>query len=350
MIKKDYYAVLGVSQNASESEIKKAYRQLAIQFHPDKNADDKAAEEKFKEASEAYEVLSDGQKRQIYDQFGHVGLEGSGFHGFSGVEDVFESFGGIFEEFFGGGHRGRSQARRGRDLRHDLEIEFMEAAFGTEKKIHLVKPAVCDECFGSGAKKGSRPQECSHCRGSGQVRHNQGFFTISTTCPYCQGEGEVVAHPCPECRGKGQVRKSKDLSVKIPAGVTSGTRLMMQGEGEVGERGAPSGDLYIFLSVRGHEIFAREGDDIHLEIPVSMISAALGDKAKVSTLKGEEEIEIPRGIQSGKKIVLKGKGVPNLRTKKPGDQVVTIRVETPQHLSKEEETLLKQFAALKGKR
>lgn len=351
MTQKDYYEVLGVSPNAPEAEIKKAYRQLAVKYHPDKNANDKASEEKFKEASEAYEVLSDSQKRQIYDQFGHAGLQGTGFQGFSGVEDIFDSFGGVFEEFFGfGARRGRSQARRGGDLRHDLEVDFMEAVFGAEKKIHLVKPAACEDCGGSGAKKGSRPSPCTHCQGSGQMRHNQGYFTISTTCPYCQGEGHVTQHPCPECRGKGQVRKTKDLSVKIPAGVTGGTRLMMHSEGAAGERGGPAGDLYIFLSVKEHEIFKRDGDDIHLQIPIEMTQAALGHTIKVPTLKGEEEIEIPKGIPSGKKIVLKGKGVPNLRTKKPGDEIVTIFVETPQHLTSEQEELLREFAQLPGKK
>ena len=349
MIQKDYYDVLGVPRQASEAEIKKAYRQLAIKHHPDKNDNDKAAEEKFKEASEAYEVLSDAQKRQIYDQFGHAGLQGSGFQGFSGMEDIFDSFGGVFEEFFGfRGGRGRSQARRGGDLRHDLTIEFTEAVFGTEKKIHLVKPAVCAECGGGCAKKGSHPTECPHCRGSGQVRHNQGFFTISTSCPTCQGEGKVIAHPCPECRGRGQVRKSKDLSVKIPAGVTGGTRLMMHGEGETGARGGPSGDLYIFLSVKDHDIFTREEDDLHLTVSIGMVKAALGARIKVPTLEGDVEIEIPKGVGSGKKIVLRGKGVPNLRTKRPGDEVVTLIVQTPQNMTPEEEDLLKKFAQIRG--
>ena len=267
-VKRDYYEILEVTRTASDGEIKKSYRQLALKYHPDKNPGDHAAEDLFKEASEAYEVLSDNQKRQIYDQFGHQGLQGQGFSGFSGVEDVFETFGDIFEDFFGfssrrGGGRGQARATRGSDLRYDLEIDFKEAVFGTEKNIRVSKATSCEDCGGSGAKKGTGPTVCSQCQGRGQVRHSQGFFTISTSCPACRGQGSVIGDPCSSCRGQGHVKKTKEIQLKIPAGVDTGIKLMVHGEGEAGERGGSPGDLYVFISVKSHEFFKREGDDLH---------------------------------------------------------------------------------------
>lgn len=349
-MKKDYYEILEVARNAEVVEIKKAYRRLALQFHPDKNPGNRDAEEKFKEASEAYEVLSSPDKRQIYDQFGHQGLQGTGFHGFSGVEDIFESFGDVFEDFFNMGSRRsrRTRAQKGADLRYDLEIDFMDACFGSSKQIHVVKAVSCATCKGSGAKKGTGPSTCSHCQGTGQVRHSQGFFTISTTCPACGGAGATINDPCTECRGHGLVRETKKLEVKIPAGVDTGIRLMIHGEGEVGERGGPAGDLYVLIHVRAHDFFVREGDDIGGLIPVSMTQASLGAKISVPTLKGEEEVEIPKGLQSGEHVVLKGKGVPNLRSGRPGDQVMTVIVKTPTHLTAAQEELLREFSHLEG--
>lgn len=347
MIKKDYYEILGVERTADGVTIKKAYRSLAVQFHPDKNPDDKTAEEKFKEASEAYEVLSDASKRQIYDQFGHNGLEGQGFQGFSGVEDVFQNFGDIFEDFFGmGGGTRRSRPRRGSDLRYDLEIDFMEACFGASKQIQVVKNAACGTCEGSGSKKGSGPKVCPQCRGAGQVRHTQGFFTISTTCPGCNGAGSVISDPCDECRGLGQVRQSKKLDVKIPAGVDTGIRLMVQGEGEAPGRGGEAGDLYVLLHVKPHEFFTREEENVHCVVSVSVAQAALGLDITVPTLKEKEEVTLPKGIQSGETLVLKGKGVPHLRTKRMGDQIITVQVRTPTDLSSEQKELLEKLAAL----
>lgn len=351
MIKKDYYEVLGLRRDAEEVEIKKSYRQMAVKYHPDKNPGDKSAEEKFKEAAEAYEVLSHPEKRQIYDQFGHRGLEGVGFTGFTGMEDIFESFGDIFEDFFGfSSGRGRhSRARAGADLRYDLEIDFMEACFGVEKQINVTRRVVCDACAGNGAQKGTQPQPCPKCRGAGQIAHSQGFFTISTTCPYCQGTGQHIPHPCSACRGTGQVNQSKKLSVKIPPGVDSGVRLLLNGEGEAGERGGPAGDLYVFLRVRPHDYFVRDGENIRTEIPISMVWASLGAKIKAPTIDGDEEVEVPKGTQSGDTMVLRGKGAVHLRTKHRGNQIITFIVQTPKNLTKEQEELLRQFAALSGK-
>ena len=350
MIKKDYYDILGIGRSASLDEIKKSYRQLALKFHPDRNPGDPTAEEKFKEASEAYEVLSSPDRRQIYDQFGHEGLAGGGFRGFAGVEDIFDSFGDIFEDFFGfsGGRRGagRSRARRGADLHYELDITFEEASFGAEKQIQLAKNAVCETCGGSGVKKGSHAVSCPSCHGQGQIRHTQGFFTISTTCPACAGAGSVIRDPCPTCQGHGQTRSSKKLSVKIPAGVDTGMRLMLHGEGEVGERGGPPGDLYVLLHVNPHKIFTRDGENIRCTVTLSMVQAALGATIKVPTLKGEEEVTISPGTQSGEIVTLKGLGVDHLRTKKTGDELVTINVLIPSRLTAEQEGLLRKFAEL----
>ena len=352
MHKRDYYEILGVNRDADPADIKKAYRQLAMKYHPDRNQGDKASEEKFKEASEAYEVLSDPQKRQLFDSYGHAGLEGAGFRGFSGVEDVFSSFGSIFEEFFGGGFGGldmgfggrkRSRARAGADLRHDITITFEESAFGVEREVNITKQAACEACGGSGAQEGTSRETCSSCRGSGQVAHSQGFFMIQTTCPKCRGEGSIIAKPCNECRGHGRVRKSKKINVKVPPGVEDGMRLILRGEGEAGENGGPSGDLYVVVSVRRHDLFKRDGDNVMMDLPVSFPQAALGAKIKVPTLYGEEEIEIPSGIETGESVKVKGKGFQNVHSKKKGDQIVEIFVKTPKKLSRKQKELLEEF-------
>jgi molecular chaperone DnaJ len=347
--KRDYYEVLGVDKGAAESELKAAYRKLALKYHPDRNPDDKAAEDKFKEAAEAYEVLRDPQKRQIYDQYGHQGLEGQGFSGFGGFEDIFSSFGDIFEDFFGFGRgRGHSRSRvqRGADLRYDMTLEFMDAAFGVETAIDLDKAETCPECKGSGAEAGSQPQTCPQCGGAGQVGHSQGFFTVRTTCPQCRGNGQVITHPCGKCHGQGRIVVSKRVSVKIPAGVDNGSRLRLTGEGQAGPNGGPSGDLYVFINVKPHDYFHREGNDVICQLPISFIQAALGDKVSVPTLTNEKELAIPKGTQYGEQFRFRGEGIPSLRTGRPGDQIIQVAIKTPTNISKKQEALLKEFAQL----
>ncbi len=351
MIKKDYYKVLGLGRDASEDDIKKSYRKLAMQYHPDKNSGDKAAEERFKEASEAYEVLRDPQKRELYNRYGHEGLSGSGFTGFTGFEDIFSSFGDIFEDVFGfsgGGRRPRSAARNGSDLRFDLNISFMDAVFGTETDIDLEKYEVCQECRGIGAEPGTTPESCPRCHGSGQVTQQNGFFSISSTCPQCRGEGRIIKSPCKVCRGLGKVRVSKKVHLKIPGGVDTGSRLRLRGEGEQGKLGGADGDLYVFLHVTSHEFFQRDGNDIFCQIPISITQAALGGNVEVPTLEGHESLKIPKGTQSGKVFRLKGKGIPHLRGYGRGDQVIQTVVKIPTHMSKKQEDLLKEFARLSG--
>jgi molecular chaperone DnaJ len=346
--KRDYYEVLGVERGAGGEEIKKAYRKLALKFHPDRNPGDKTAEEKFKEAAEAYEVLRDSQKRNIYDQYGHQGLEGSGFSGFGGFDDIFSSFGDIFEEFFGFG-MGRGQSGRGRkgaDLRYDLTLSFMEAAFGTETEIDVRKSERCDACKGSGCKPGFQPEGCSQCNGTGQVTRSQGFFTVRTTCPSCRGAGQVITHPCKACKGHGQVQTQKKVSVKIPAGVDNGSRLRLTGEGETGFQGGLPGDLYVFIGVENHEFFKRDDTHIYCEIPISFIQAALGDTITVPTLDGEKPLEIPKGTQPGDFFRFQGEGIPSLRTSRRGDLVVRVNIKTPTSLNKKQEKLLKEFAQI----
>lgn len=348
MIKRDYYEILEIERSANQVEIKKAYRSLAMKYHPDRNPGDSEAEEMFKQASEAYEVLSDDQKRSIYDQYGHRGLQGRGFEGFSGTEDIFETFGDIFEDFFGfGGRTQRSRrSQKGSDIRYDLELTFEEACFGTEKKISVNKHVLCTVCEGSGAKKGSSPITCPQCQGHGQIRHSQGFFTISTTCPSCKGMGEVIKDPCGHCGGLGREKKSKKLSVKIPAGVSSGLRLMVSGEGEAGDRGAPPGDLYVFLNVALSEDFQRDNDDIHTALTISYVDACLGCTRNVKTIYGKESLSIPQGCQSGTTFILKNMGVPNIRNGKKGHHIVRVDVEIPTKLSKQEEALLGEIRTL----
>jgi molecular chaperone DnaJ len=348
--KRDYYEVLNVNRNSSDDELKASYRKLALQYHPDRNPGDKEAEEKFKEASEAYEVLRDPQKRNIYDQFGHQGLEGSGFSGFSGFDDIFSSFGGIFEEFFGfgGGRRSRSRAQKGSDLRYDLVLSFMEAAFGTETEIDLEKMETCSSCQGSACKPGTHPETCWQCSGTGQVSRSQGFFTVRTTCSQCRGSGQTISHPCNKCRGAGHVMVSKKVSVKIPAGVDTGSRLRLTGEGEAGSYGGPPGDLYVFIEVEHHEFFERRNIDIICQVEISFIQAALGDTIKVPTLKSEKKLGIPKGTQPGDLFRFHGEGIPSLKSRRHGDQIVQVFIKTPTHLNKKQELLLKEFANIES--
>ena len=348
--KRDYYEVLGIDRNAEENEIKASYRKLALKYHPDRNPDDKEAEESFKEAAEAYAVLRDPEKRGIYDQYGHQGLQGTGFSGFRGFDDIFSSFGDIFEEFFGFGGRRRSRtaARRGADLRYDLTISFMDAAFGVETEIEIAKLESCPSCQGTGCESGTTPEDCRHCGGSGQISRSQGFFSIRTTCPYCQGEGRTIPHPCPECRGTGQVEENKKVSVKIPAGVDRGSRLRLTNEGESGTRGGPPGDLYIFINVEPHEFFKRNNLDVICQIPISFVQAALGDEIPVPTLNGDKKLRISKGTQPGEVFRFRGEGIPSLRGYGRGDQIMEVVVKTPTNLNKKQEALLKEFAKLES--
>lgn len=348
--KRDYYEVLSVGRDATESELKKSYRGLALKYHPDKNPDNKEAEERFKEASEAYAVLSDEKKRRIYDQYGHQGLEGAGFSGARGFDDIFSSFGDIFEDFFGFGSGRRSMGgeRRGSDLRYDLNLKFMEAAFGTEKSISIEKAEICPTCSGSGCEPGTQPKICNYCGGTGQATRTQGFFTVSTTCPSCRGKGKTISDPCPNCKGSTQVLVEKTVSVKIPAGIDSGSRLRLTGEGEAGIGGGPSGDLYVFINVKEHEKFIRKNTDIFSTIQISFIQASLGDKIKVSTLEGEETLKIPKGTQYGEAFRLSGKGIPSLRGYGRGDQIVQVQIVTPTNLNKKQAALLDEFSKLES--
>ena len=348
MDKRDYYEVLGVSKDAGDEEIKSAYRKMAMKYHPDRNQGDKDSEEKFKEASEAYEVLRDGEKRQIYDQFGHEGLEGSGFRGFSGFDDIFSNFGDIFEGFFGfgSGRRGRSRARAGNDLRYNMEITLEEAFYGKEEEIAFQKWDSCGICEGSGVTPGSEPQICSTCQGRGQVVRSQGFFQISTTCPSCHGEGRVITDPCYECRGKGKVRADRTINIKLPPGVDTGSQLRLRGEGEPGESGGPPGDLFVVISVKEHDFFAREGDHLICEIPISFVQAALGDTITIPVLGdgGGEELKIPNGTQPGEILSLPGQGMPNLKGNRRGDLFAKVAVKIPKKINQRQKELLKEFS------
>lgn len=352
--KHDYYELLGVARSASEDDLKKAYRRLAIQFHPDRNSGDKAAEERFKEINEAYQVLSDPERRAQYDRFGHAAFDGArgggGFGGFDFTQGFEEVFSDIFGDFFGAGRgRSRSRSRRGDDLRYDLEIEFEEAARGAEKTISFQRLAMCEACEGSGARNGSAGvRTCPNCRGTGQVRTQQGFFSISTTCGQCRGEGMIIADPCAKCQGHGRVRRAQSLLVKIPPGVDNGSRLKLRGEGEAGSSGSPHGDLYVVIHVRDHALFARQGNDVVIEVPVSFPQAALGAEIEVPTLDGKVKLKIASGTQSGKVMRLKGHGFPDLHGYSRGDQLVKIVVETPRRLTVRQRELLEEFARIAG--
>jgi molecular chaperone DnaJ len=349
---KDYYKILGVSRDATEEEIKRSYRKIAMQYHPDRNPGNKEAEEKFKIASEAYEVLSDPEKREIYDHYGIEGLKGTGFTGFRGFDDIFSAFGDIFEDFFGFGttYKRRTKARPGADLRYDLKISFYDAAFGKETEIEIPKEVLCDICNGTGAKPGTHPAICPNCKGTGQVTRSQGFFTISTTCSQCRGGGKFIPHPCKECRGLGRVKVNKKIQIKLPPGVDTGSKLRIRGEGEEGERGGPPGDLFVFLYVEPHDFFSRDGDDIICQIPISFTQAVLGSEIEIPTLNGKRNLSIPKGTESGEIFRIKGEGFPKLRGYGRGDQVVQIVVKTPNNLTKRQEELLREFEGISMKK
>jgi molecular chaperone DnaJ len=344
--KNDYYEILGVERNASDEEIKKSYRKLAMQYHPDRNPGHREAEDMFKEASEAYEVLSDQGKRDIYNRYGHDGLTGAGYRGFSGFDDIFSSFGDVFGDIFGfsaGRSRSRTAAQAGADLRYDLRISFMDAALGATTEINLQKYVLCTSCRGSGCAPGTSPEVCGRCQGRGQVTQSSGFFSIATTCPQCRGQGQMIKTPCRGCSGGGKVKVAKTVQLKIPAGVETGSRLRMRGEGEEGEHGGPSGDLYVFIEVKRHDVFEREGNDIYCRIPITFIQAALGGSVEAPTLTGTEKVKIPRGTQTGRTFRLKGKGIPHLRGYGCGDQIIETVVTVPTNLTKRQEELLKEF-------
>lgn len=351
MAKRDYYEVLGLAKNATEAELKQAYRRLAMKFHPDRNPGDAESEASFKEVKEAWEVLKDPRKRAAYDQFGHAGIGGNagpGGGGFGPGDAFSDIFGEVFGDIFGGGRRGgRSRVFRGADLRYELELELEQAVFGDEVTISLPLAVECSTCAGSGAKPGSTPVTCRSCGGRGSVRMQQGFFSVEQTCPECKGQGSVIDDPCDECHGQGRVRETKTLSVKIPAGVDSGDRIRLGGEGEAGRNGGPAGDLYVEILVRPHTIFERQGADLACEIPISYASAALGGEVGVPTL-GEEstlQLKVPEGTQSGKIFRLRGKGVRPVRGGPQGDLMVHVQVETPVGLNKRQKELLEQFEA-----
>ena len=356
MAKEDYYELLGVDRNASEEEIKKAYRKKAVQYHPDKNPGSKPAEEMFKKVSEAYEVLKDPEKRAAYDRFGHAAFAqgggprgpGGGFHDpFDIFREVFGGAGGsIFEEFFGGGSG--DGGRDGADLRYDMEITLEEAARGVEREISVRKLALCDHCEGTGAEPGSRRVTCTTCHGSGQVTTSRGFFTVRQVCPTCHGAGRRIERPCRECRGEGRMQKTTKIYVRIPPGVDTGSRLRSAGNGEAGLQGGRPGDLYLFIHVRDHEIFERQGDDLFCEIPIKFTLASLGGTIEVPTLSGKASLRIPPATQSGTTFRLKGRGVPGLRSGQPGDQLVRVQVEVPTHLTVEQRKKLEEFAVACG--
>ena len=347
MAKRDFYEVLGVSRQASGDEIKKSYRRLAMKYHPDRNKDDADAEAKFKEAKEAYEVLSDSDRRATYDQFGHEGLRGAGAGGGGfGAEGFGDIFGDVFGDIFGGGRRSRSQMFRGADLGYELKLDLERAVSGDSVTIEVPTQVSCDTCGGSGAAKGSEPVTCTTCGGAGQVRVQQGFFSIQQTCPACKGAGTVIADPCNACHGRGRTAKTKKLSVKVPAGVDDGDRIRLAGEGEAGRNGGPPGDLYVEIRVAPHKIFERDGPDLSCEVPVSIATAALGGEVEMPTLDGHVSLKIPSGTQSGKVFRLRGKGVTTVREPHQGDLFVRVVVETPVNLTDEQQKLLRRFDEL----
>lgn len=352
--KQDYYSLLGVDRGADNAALKKAYRSLAMKYHPDRNPGDPTAEAKFKDVKEAYETLSDPQKRQMYDQYGHAGVDPSmgGFGGgqaHPGQGGFGDMFGDIFGDIFGGGGMGGSGANRGgyasrgADLRYNLELTLEEAVLGATKQIRVPTLVVCKDCSGSGAAKGSQPSQCSDCGGSGQIRIKQGFFSIQQTCPTCHGSGQVITNPCQKCHGHGRTEDSKTLSVKIPAGVDEGDRIRLSGEGQAGMHGAAAGDLYVQVAIKEHPIFSRDGDDLYCEVPISFSSATLGGELDVPTLQGKVKLKIPKETQTGRLFRLRGKGIKSVRSHNLGDLLCRVIVETPINLSKEQKQLLEQF-------
>lgn len=345
--KADYYQVLGVSKDASDQDLKSAYRKLAMQYHPDRNPGNPEAEEKFKEASEAYQVLSDPQKRAAYDRYGHAGLGGNGFEGnpFSSAQDISDIFGDLFGEMFnmGGGGRRASRSRAGEDLRYDLTLDFEEAVFGKQTQVTIRRLETCGDCHGTGTASGHGPTTCPQCQGRGQVRYQQGFFTIARTCNSCGGTGSIIGDPCSTCKGDTRVTRERTIEVKIPGGVEDGTRIRYAGEGDAGRFGGPKGDLYIVLTVKPHEFFVREGNDLHCVVPISFPQAALGAELEIPTLEGETRLKIPEGTQSGKQFVIRGKGVPYLNEHGRGDLVIQVMVQTPKKLNKVQRELIRQL-------
>lgn len=359
--KRDYYEVLGVSRSATSDEIKKAFRKLGKKYHPDLNPGDKEAEAKFKELNEAYQVLSDDEKRQRYDQFGHAGVDGNGFgggSGFSGFDmgDLGDIFGDIFGGGFGGfgGRQRRNGPRRGSDLSQYINLTFEEAAFGCKKKINITKMETCESCHGTGAKAGTQPVTCPQCNGSGQIQQRRqtmfGFSNVISECPNCHGKGKIVKEPCPECRGVGNVRKNKSIEVDIPAGIDSDQVMRIRGAGNAGENGGPSGDLQLIIRVKPHELYRREGYDVHITIPVTFVQAALGATLKVPTLHGIVEYDLPEGTQPNTRFRLRGKGIPILHGKGNGDEYVTVTVEVPRNLSRKQKDILEEFESENGEK
>jgi molecular chaperone DnaJ len=349
--KRDYYEVLGVSRTATDAEIKSAYRKLAIKYHPDKNPGDHAAEEKFKEAAEAYAVLADGDKRHLYDRYGHAGLGSAATGGFdpnafTGFEDILGGLGDIFGfgDVFGGGRR-RGGPQRGADLRYDLEISFDEAAKGTETAIQIPRQETCETCSGSGAAEGSRPTNCPQCQGRGQLRYQQGFFTVARTCGQCRGTGSIVTKPCATCRGVGRVQKERKLTVRVPPGIATGQRLRLTGEGEAGSPGGAAGDLYVVVHVQDHPFFHRDGNDLYVEVPLNFSTVALGGEIRIPTLDGEEPFKIPESTESGQSFRLRGRGMPDVTGRGRGDLFVTVKVITPKKLTRDQKKLLEQLAS-----
>jgi molecular chaperone DnaJ len=353
MAKRDFYEILGVAKNASDEEIKKAYRKLAMRYHPDRNPDSKGAEDKFKEAKEAYEMLSDAQKREAYDRFGHAGVDpnmgGGGGGGFAGAGGFSDAFGDIFGDIFGGGagrSRGGAQVYRGADLRYNLDISLEQAANGFDTTIRVPSWDGCDTCHGSGAKPGTSPTTCGTCGGHGQVRMQQGFFSIQQTCPKCHGTGKVIPDPCNTCSGSGRIKRNKTLEVKIPSGIDDSMRIRSTGNGEPGMNGGPPGDLYVEIHIKPHAVFQRDGDDLHCEMPISFAKAAIGGEIEVPTLSGKVSFTVPEGTQTGKTFRLRGKGIKGVRSGFPGDLFCHVLIETPVKLTEKQKDLLREFEAL----
>jgi molecular chaperone DnaJ len=350
MSKRDFYEILGVSRDASERDVKKAYKRLAMKYHPDRNPGDESAADKFKEVKEAYEVLTDPQKKAAYDQYGHAAFEQGGFGGGGGFSsagsaDFSDIFGDVFGDIFGGGRRsgGQTRAQRGADLRYNMELTLEEAVRGCSKEIEVPTLVHCDACNGSGARKGTKPETCSTCHGLGQVQMRQGFFAVQQTCPTCHGRGKIIKDPCPECRGQGRKQTRKTLNVKIPAGVDTGDRIRLSGEGEAGEMGAPAGDLYVQVHVKEHHIFEREGNNLYCDVPVSFAMAALGGEVEVPTLDGRVSLKVPEETQTGRMFRMRGKGVKSVRGGVAGDLIVKLVIETPVSLSTRQKDLLREF-------